>query len=208
MIYYYMLGPILILANLDDGAYLRQTLLNFVPDMQIDIVENETSLLQISQLDSYQKALNSRLVSFCSDVIVKPTVLACFKGGCYNFHPGPPEYPGSHAASFAIYDQVETYGATAHEMAASVDTGAIVGVDRFSVPNAFRFTELEVKAHKSLLKLFEELAPYLVNTFQLLRHIDAQWGTQKRTQNDFQHMQQITNDMSEMEIRLRWRAFG
>ena len=35
-----MLGPILILANLDDGRYLRQILLNFAPDMQIDIAED------------------------------------------------------------------------------------------------------------------------------------------------------------------------
>ena len=203
-----MLGPILILANLNDGAYLRQILLTFVSDMKIDIVESTQNLLEIIQLDSYQNASNSRLLSFCSDVIVTPIVLARFKGGCYNFHPGPPEYPGSHAASFAIYDQVETYGVTAHEMEASVDTGAIVGVDRFSVPNIFRFHELEVKAHKSLSNLFEELAPYLVNTSQLLEHIDVQWGTQKRTNKDFKHMQKITNEMSEMEIRLRWRAFG
>jgi methionyl-tRNA formyltransferase len=203
-----MLGPILILSNLDDGAYLRQILLDFAPDMQIDVVDNGPNLLQISQINSYQKAANSRLVSFCSDVIVTPTILALFKGGCYNFHPGPPEYPGSHAASFAIYDQVKTYGATAHEMAASVDTGAIVGVDRFAVPNAFRFLELEVKAHKVLSRLFEELAPYLVNTSQLLEPIDVQWGTQKWTHKDFIHMRQITTDMSEMEIRLRWRAFG
>ena len=203
-----MLGPILILANLDDGAYLRQILLNFAPDMQINIVEDAPNLLQISQANSYQKSTNSRLVSFCSDVIVTSTVLARFKGGCYNFHPGPPEYPGSHPASFGIYDQVDSYGVTAHEMSASVDTGAIVGVDRFAVPNAFRFLELEVQAHKNLSILFEKLALYLVNTKQPLMHIDVQWEGQIRSQRDFKRMQQITNDMSELEIRLRWRAFG
>ena len=205
---YYMLGPILILANLDDGRYLRQILLNFAPDMQIDIAEDASSLLQISQVGSYQKATHPRLVSFCSDVIVAPPILACFKGGCYNFHPGPPEYPGSHAASFAIYDQVETYGVTAHEMASSVDTGPIVGVDRFAFPNAFRFLELEVKAHKGLSKLFEKLAPDLVNTTQSLAHIDVKWRSQKRTKKKFECMQKITADMSEEEIRLRWCAFG
>ena len=208
MEYKYQHSPILILANLDDGAYLRQVLLNFAPDMQIDIVEDASNLLQINQVDSYQKAVSSRLVSFCSDVIVAPTILACFKGGGYNFHPGPPEYPGSHAASFAIYDQVETYGVTAHEMLASVDTGPIVGVNRFAFPNAFRFLELEVKAHKSLLNLFEKLAPYLVDTNQSLEHIDLQWGSQKYTKKKFKHMQKITPEMSEAEIRLRWRAFG
>jgi methionyl-tRNA formyltransferase len=203
-----MLGPILILANLDDGAYLRQILLSFAPDMQIDIVEDASNLIQISQVDSYKKAVSSRLVSFCSDVIVTPAVLAFFKGGGYNFHPGPPEYPGSHAASFAIYDQVETYGATAHEMLASVDTGPIVGVNRFAFPNAFRFLELEVMAHKSLLRLFEKLAPYLVDTTQSLEHIDLQWELQKCTKKKFRQMQKITHDMSEMEIKLRWRAFG
>jgi methionyl-tRNA formyltransferase len=203
-----MLGPILILANLDDGAYLRQILFNFAPNIQVDIVGDTLNLLQISQTGSYQKAITPRLVSFCSNVIVAPMVLDRFKGGCYNFHPGPPESPGSHAASFAIYDRVETFGATVHEMAASVDTGAIVGVDRFPVPNEFRFLELEVLAHKNLLILFKKLAPYLVNTTQPLEHIDIQWGKQKRTRLEFKHMKQITNNMSEEEIRLRWRAFG
>jgi hypothetical protein len=65
-----------------------------------------------------------------------------------------------------------------------------------------------VQTHKKLSVLFEKLAPYLVNTEQKLEHIGAQWGKQKRTQQEFEHMQQITNDMSEVEIRLRWRAFG
>jgi len=203
-----MLGPLLILADKNDSAYLRQILLSFEPNMQIDMAKDTLSLLQISQTGPYQDAMNPRLVSFCSDIIVTPTVLACFKGGCYNFHPGPPEYPGSHPASFAIYDQVESYGATAHEMSARVDTGAIVGVDRFAVPNAFRFLELEVQAHKNLSILFEKLAPYLVNTSKPLDHIDVQWGAKMRTQKDFERMQQITSDMSEVEIRLRWRAFG
>ena len=203
-----MIGPIIILANLDDGVYLRQILLNYAPDIQIDLVEDALSLLQISKKDLYQKAAKPRLVSFCSDIIVSPMILACFEGGCYNFHPAPPEYPGSRAASFAIYDQVETYGVTAHEMEAGVDTGAIVGVDRFAFPVAFRFIELEAQAYKNLLILFEKLAPYLVNTARSLKHIDVQWGTQMRTQQEFKLMQQITIDMSEVEIRLRWRAFG
>ena len=203
-----MFGPILILANLNDGAYLRQILLNFEPNIQIDIAEDETTFQKMTQSRLYQNSLNSRLLSFCSNIIVIPTVLILFKGGCYNFHPGPPEYPGSHAASFAIYDQVETFGVTAHEMAASVDTGAIIGVDRFTVPNGFRFLELEVHAHKNLSILFEKLAPYLVNTAESLELIDVQWGTQKRTQKEFKHMQKITPNMSEMEIRLRWKAFG
>ena len=75
-----------------------------------------------------------RLLCFSSNVIVPSAVLNALPGPAYNFHPGPPEYPGSNPDSFAIYEGAARFGATVHEMAAKVDAGPIVKVSEFDIP--------------------------------------------------------------------------
>ena len=156
----------------------------------------------------YRQAPHPRLIAFCTNVVVPEDVLQVFTGGAYNFHPGPPEYPGSHSASFAIYDQVERYGVTAHEMEAAVDSGAIVGVKAFPVPADIRYLDLEILAYQHLLNLVDRLMPELAKTAIPLEVLPVCWGSQKKSRRDFEHMKQISDSMSEDEIRRRWRAFG
>ena len=50
-----------------------------------------------------------------------------------NFHPGPPDYPGSGMINWALYDQCESFGVTAHLMNEKVDNGKILKVKRFKI---------------------------------------------------------------------------
>ena len=74
------------------------------------------------------------LIAFCTAVIVPAALLDRLGRPAFNFHPGPPTYPGRHPESFAAYDGVIRFGATAHVMAPRVDEGPIVGVEWFDVP--------------------------------------------------------------------------
>ena len=203
-----MHDPILILTGSEEGPFLKAKLQNHAPDAVIEIVHDKKDLQLAAQRALYCDALYPRLVSFCTDVIVASDILEVFKGGAYNFHPGSPDYPGSHAASFAIYDEVQSYGVTAHEMLSVVDSGAIVGIETFAVPADCRFMDLEILAYQNLLNLFDRLAPHLIVTNQPLMPLNVSWGTNKRTRKDFECMKLVSGDMSEAEIRLRWRAFG
>src|SRR5258708_34349403 len=51
---------------------------------------------------------DARLVAFTSGVIVPRPMLAALAHGAYNFHPGPPDYPGWAPVHFAIYDVTRT----------------------------------------------------------------------------------------------------
>jgi methionyl-tRNA formyltransferase len=53
----------------------------------------------------------SRLLAFDTPVLVPAPVLDGLGFGAYNFHPGPPHYPGWAPAHFAIYDRAESFGA-------------------------------------------------------------------------------------------------
>jgi len=203
-----MPGPILILTGPEEGPFLEAKLKACALDARVRRVYDRDGLIgEIAQKD-YNQSPTSRLIAFCTDVIVPAAILNNFGGGAYNFHPASPDYPGSNAASFAIYDEVVLYGVTAHEMEASVDSGAIVGVETFAVPPGIRFMDLEILAYQNLLNLFDRLAPQLVDTDNPLKILDLKWGQQKRTRKDFEQMQKVSDAMSEDEIRLRWRAFG
>jgi hypothetical protein len=76
----------------------------------------------------------ARLISFGTDILVPGDVLKRIRYGSYNFHPGPPCYPGWAPASFAIMDDALTFGATAHLMVEKIDAGPIIGTELFPVP--------------------------------------------------------------------------
>ena len=150
----------------------------------------------------------TRLLSFCSSSIVPIPILSSVMFPAYNFHPGPPTYPGSHVASFAIYDGADMFGVTAHEMAPVVDSGPIVAVDWFQISEGIRFSGLEIQAFEALLRLFMNLAPHLALNDTPLEHLEIGWATKATTSKDFDKMREIDENMSEAEVKLRFRAFG
>lgn len=153
---------------------------------------------------------HARLIAFCTGVVVPPAVLAAFPGPAYNFHPGPPTFPGSHAAGFAIYEGARRFGATVHVMEDRVDEGAIVGVEWFDVPDdpKLRCDELEIMAYKALVGLFQKLARHLACDDAPLPPIGETWSGRKRTKKDVESLKDLPPDVSEEEVRLRFRAFG
>ena len=70
-----------------------------------------------------------------------------------NFHPAPPEYPGSGCINFALYDEVSEYGVTAHVMNELVDNGKIFEVRRFPVTPFDNLPSVLSRTHSELLNL-------------------------------------------------------
>ncbi len=150
----------------------------------------------------------ARLVSFLSDVIVPATVLIDLDGPAYNFHPGPPAYPGSFVAGFAIYDGAAEFGVTLHEMAPAVDSGAIVDVWRFPIPEDAKFLDVERTSYATALQMFADYAPYLATDDTPLPHTEEIWSDRQCTKAEAERLKRIEADLSEEEIVRRYRAFG
>jgi len=201
---------IVLLSGGVEGEYLANVLGQANPKLSVVCVETAEGLAEacLPACDGDGPENGRRLIAYCTNVIVPRKILDHVASPAYNFHPGPPCYPGTGAANFAIYDGATTFGVCAHEMLAKVDSGAIVGVDEFDIPAKTRFIDLEILAYKQMLKLFQRLAPDLACSDLPLLPIDASWGKRKTSKADLERMKGITADMSEDEIRLRWRAFG
>ena len=122
---------ILLLCEDSDRRSLSLILKRHRPTLKV------TAVGSLAQLVALTPALlaQARLVSFASSVVVPGKILASLGYGAYNFHPGPPDYPGRHAESFALYEKAAVYGATAHVMYEKVDAGPIIDLEIFEIPD-------------------------------------------------------------------------
>lgn len=192
-----------------------------IPDLEA-VLKDANPRLRLSCIDTLD-ALNAldartldktRLISFGGALIVPAAVLNRLGGGAYNFHPGPPDRPGRYPSCFFIYDHgVQTdgarpFGSTVHEMAAQVDSGAIVAIDLFHVPVGIDRLALDTLSFQSMLALFRQLAPALANDLAPLPRIDAVWSGRATTQRDFEALCHLPQDVTEAEFQRRYRAVG
>jgi methionyl-tRNA formyltransferase len=150
----------------------------------------------------------ARLVSFVSAVVVPGRVLDAFGFGAYNFHPGPPDYPGRVPSHFALYDGATTFGATAHVMVERVDAGPIIDVELFPVPPRASVDRLEELAFVHAAKLFWRQAEALATQAEPLPALPVTWSGQKSTRRLHAAMCDIPADMAKDELDRRIAAFG
>jgi methionyl-tRNA formyltransferase len=123
----------------------------------------------------------ARLIGFVTPVVVPKRIRDALGFGAYNFHPGPPHYPGWMPAHFAIYDRAAEFGATVHVMIERVDAGPIVAAGCFPVPPQTGALKLEQMAYIETARLFWELAPALAAHEKPLKELPVQWSGRKGT---------------------------
>ncbi len=149
----------------------------------------------------------ARLLAFTTSVIVPEHILAALGYGAYNFHPGPPQYPGWAPAHFALYDGARTFGATAHVMARRVDSGPIVGVESFIIPDKISVRGLEQIAYVRLAHLFWRMSHDLACDPSPLAELDIAWCGIKSTRQMYREMCELPAGVSAGELARRIRAF-
>lgn len=194
---------IILLCGDVEAPHLSRLLKHHQPDLDVHWVNSFGSLLLAAD-----DLAGTRLIAMLTDVIVPENILSALDGPAYNFHPGPPEYPGSHAASFAVYDDADGFGVTLHEMAARVDSGPIVEVRRYDMPASKKFINVEILAFEALMEMFRDHARHLACDDAPLPHSGEQWIGPNRTKAEAKRLSAIEADLTEEEINRRYRAFG
>lgn len=172
----------------------------------LTLVPVET-LAGLNALDS-DTLSRARLIAYVTDVIVPANVLDQLGYGAYNFHPGPPTYPGWAPAHFALYERAKEFGATAHAMVARVDEGPIVGIEMFSIPQGVSVASLEGMAYARLSYLFWTLAQPLATSSEPLAQLRVRWSGKKGTRRDYAEICNIPPDIPSSELNRRIKVFG
>ncbi|MES2027710.1 MAG: formyltransferase family protein [Pseudomonadota bacterium] len=150
----------------------------------------------------------ARLISFTTGVIVPGATLDQLGFGAYNFHPGPPQYPGSASAHFALSDHATDFGCTVHRMIARVDAGPIVDVETFPIPADISVAGLEELSYTKLVQTFWRMARVLATQPEPLIERALRWGNKRPMRKAHQQIRDIPATMVEGEPEHRVRAFG
>jgi methionyl-tRNA formyltransferase len=199
-----MFDTIVLLTSAVERTIFTSVLSTHNPCLTIIPVE---TLADLNALEPDTLA-RSRLIAYVTGVIVPANVLDQLGYGAYNFHAGPPTYPGWAPAHFALYKRATEFGATAHVMVARVDEGPIVGVEMFSIPPGASVASLEGMAYARLSYLFWTLAKPLATCSERLPQLPMQWSRTKSTRRDYVAICDIPLDIQRDELDRRIEVFG
>jgi methionyl-tRNA formyltransferase len=158
-----------------------------------------TSLADLLALDT-DILSQARLIAFSTNVIVPGKLLNHLGFGAYNFHPGPPDFPGWAPAYLALHRGAREFGATAHVMTERIDAGPIIGVELFPVPEGISAPALEGLAYGHLAKLFWRFVPLLAAQSEPLVEIGMPWRGEKASRRMFKSMLDLPVDVSDREL--------
>lgn len=127
------------------------------------------------------------IISFVCQWVIPPELLKLAKKGAINFHPGPPEYPGTGCYNFAIFNGSKDYGVTCHKMVESVDAGPIIKVKRFNLPPNIDVLGLKQITMGYLMSLLYEVIGYIWADKYLVIN-GEKWTRKAFTRSDFQRL--------------------
>jgi methionyl-tRNA formyltransferase len=150
----------------------------------------------------------ARLIAFVTPVIVPKTILTRLGYSAFNFHPGPPSYPGWAPAHFALYNRETEFGATAHVMVEQVDAGPIIDVALFPIPADSSVLGLEGLAYAHLAQMFWRMAGSLARDPEPPRTLSLKWGAKKYSRRAYRAMCDIPLDIPRDELERRIKVFG
>src|SRR5262249_61272517 len=102
---------------------------------------------------------------------------------------------------FALYDRATEFGVTFHVMAERVDTGMIIDVASFAIPENSTVLTLSELTYSQLLKLFVDWAPELSSQPSLPTPRPAiQWGGRASSRRTYKAICDIPLDISRDEL--------
>jgi len=199
-----MFDTIILLSGAAEQFALRQALLGH--NRHITVMPAATAA-DLAALNSDLLA-RARLIAFATPIIVPQAVLSRLGYGAYNFHPGPPSYPGWAPAHFALYNRETEFGATAHVMVEEVDAGPIIDVTRFAIPAHTSVLGLEGLAYAHLAHLFWRLAGSLAANAEPPPALALKWSGKKYSRRAYRAMCDIPLDIPKDEFQRRIEVFG
>jgi methionyl-tRNA formyltransferase len=161
---------------------------------KIENLKNE--ILEIEQPDI--------IFNFLSPRIFPEWLIQFPKYGCINFHPASNQYPGVGSAAYAIYNDDDDIGVTAHYISAEIDSGPIIHQLKFPRDREISVEKLYYYALECSLIQLEQVATIL-ETVNELPMVDV-WRKKAVTREEFEKWKIITVTSSREEVSRKIKA--
>jgi methionyl-tRNA formyltransferase len=152
------------------------------------------------------------IICFRSLFILPKSLIDRARIAALNFHPAPPEYPGSGCVNFALHDNAQSYGVTAHLMNEKIDSGSILKVVRFPVNQKDTVASLLHRTHVELRELCVDFIAQLLTSgsdyidIQLKFSRDEVWGGAARKMSELEELKSIDPSVTSAELERLVRA--
>ena len=122
-----------------------------------------------------------------------------------NFHPGPPEYRGIGCINFALLNKERYYGATAHIMNSKTDSGKILSIIRFKIPDIFDLDKVLDETYKLQVKQFKKIVDQLLKDKVNIKNMiennkKIRWSKKLYLKKDLVKLYNLTNNIKKYEI--------
>jgi len=199
-------GRILLLMKGPEADFFRDVLRRANPTLGFRHCPDATCLADSVRNGERLRSGAVRLIAFSTQIVVPRPILERLSYNAYNFHPGPPDYPGSKPSAFAIYEGARAFGVTLHRMVARVDSGEIVAVDRFPIAEGACARDVAIEAYGRMARLALSAATALAQPDRPLSPDGAVWSGVKRRMAEYEALRVITPDLSAAETARRFAA--
>jgi len=152
--------------------------------------------------------LSADFLFSCCHLIVRKPLLDSIRIGAINFHPAPPDYPGSGAWERALLAGDREFGCTAHIMYQEVDAGPILRVVRFPIFDEDDAETLRQRTSAPRLELVRLVIEDLKrNNWQPVPNGES-WSGKAMRQKEVDKWAQIFETDSESDVAKKLRAFA
>lgn len=156
--------------------------------------------------------LGDYIISFRSYLILPIGLIKRAKIAAINFHPGPPNHPGTGCVNFALYNDDNSFGCTVHMLEKQIDSGRILDVRTFPILPDDSVSTLLTRTHVELLNLFYSFIDITFKSNH--KHISSilshpskyKWTRKARTLSDLDELQFSNVDIDKIELIKRIRA--
>ncbi len=149
---------------------------------------------------------------FRSFHILSPQQISQAAIGAINFHPGPPEYPGSGCTNWALLEGANQFGVTAHLIAEKIDSGAILAADRFDIVASDNIETLLSRTHEALGALALRVIDTIFSLDDsglrafLTNEPTEHWSGKTRPVGELDKLRHVPVDISREDLENRIRA--
>lgn len=198
------MDTIVLLAHRDEYGVFAPTLYEHNNALEVVLA---TSAEDLMELDAGLLA-SARLIAFASPVIVPAAILTTLGYGAYNFHPGPPAYPGIVPAHFVLYDRAVEFGTTLHVMTEMVDGSAILDAQLFPIVAGPPSSQSRSRPAQCWYGSFSPLLTCWPPRRAHRSSIFDPWGNRRTTRHLCRAMCDIPLDISRDDLDRRMQPFG